>query len=416
MLGYRCCSDVDRLPCSERSALFGGAGERVFDAYCNVGTLDPNAILRLASLHPHVDVLVATDPAAAADGRTDVDDPARGLLDALQARGVRHAEVPRDHADRWQVLSKHLGSDYPGHPFPHRADGPDRTLVDRGSDAGGLRGRRLRWDSLPWIADVPGWPGLRVMGAHSTHERMSDPVVFEGLEHDGWVRRDDTFPSNLALFRPANVTELDDGVRFTLRRESSVVREFTAGALSTAEAFLYGRFVADLRPARVAGLVTGMFLHRNGPRQEIDIEFTGNDTTRMLVNVYFNPGCDGARLEYGARGTPVLIDLGFDASDEYHHYEIDWSPTGIRWLVDGELVHERHLWDPTPVPHLPMVFHLNLWHTRSRELAGRLRQRDLPAVSSARRFTVRRYPWTAQLGDELKSRVTGVNSGSENGS
>lgn len=54
-------------------------------------------------------------------------------------------------------------------------------------------------------------------------------------------------------------------------------------------------------------------------------------------------------------------------------------PTRIRWHLDGNLVHERVNWDPTPVSHLPMQFNVNLWHSRSEELVGRLSEADLPA-------------------------------------
>jgi len=54
---------------------------------------------------------------------------------------------------------------------------------------------------------------------------------------------------------------------------------------------LYGRFEAVLRPSRVPGVVTGVFLHRDSPRQEIDIEFVGKHPRQMLTNVYYNPGC-----------------------------------------------------------------------------------------------------------------------------
>jgi hypothetical protein len=52
--------------------------------------------------------------------------------------------------------------------------------------------------------------------------------------------------------------------------------------------------------------VTGFFLHRHDPRQEIDIELTGDDPWRMLANVYFNPGDEGAAMAYGYRGSPCL--------------------------------------------------------------------------------------------------------------
>lgn len=74
-----------------------------------------------------------------------------------------------------------------------------------------------------------------------------------------------------------------------------------------------------------------MFLHRNGPRQEIDIEFLGRDTTKMLVNVFYNPGHEGTKLEYGYRGTPTEISLGFDAAEDFHLYEINWQPEGVEW-------------------------------------------------------------------------------------
>jgi hypothetical protein len=100
-----------------------------------------------------------------------------------------------------------------------------------------------------------------------------------------------------------------------------------------------------------------------------------------LVNVYFNPGDEGAPMDLGYRGTPTLIDLGFDAAAQPHLFTIEWTPDAIRWFVDGRLAHERVEWNPTPIPRLPMRLHLNTWPTRSRELAGRLARRQLPATS-----------------------------------
>jgi hypothetical protein len=109
----------------------------------------------------------------------------------------------------------------------------------------------------------------------------------------------------------------------------------------------------------------------------------------MVVNVFYNPGLEGARMEYGYRGTPAFIDLGFDASADFHEYAIEWTSTAIRWSVDGRLVYERLDWDPTPIPHLPMQLQFNLWRSRSRELAGRLDHTALPATSELRAVHVR---------------------------
>jgi len=40
------------------------------------------------------------------------------------------------------------------------------------------------------------------------------------------------------------------------------------------------------------------------------------------------------------------------------------------------------LWDPTPIPHLPMKLHFNAWPTRSSQLAGRLNTRRLPTMAN----------------------------------
>jgi len=109
----------------------------------------------------------------------------------------------------------------------------------------------------------------------------------------------------------------------------------------------------------------------------------------MLVNVYFNPGDDGATVEFGYRGSPCRIDLGFDATLDFHLYAIDWRPGRITWSVDGRVVHERVGWDPTPLPHLPMRLHANLWAPRSDEIAGRIDDEALPSAATFRNVSVR---------------------------
>jgi hypothetical protein len=132
----------------------------------------------------------------------------------------------------------------------------------------------------------------------------------------------------------------------------------------------------------VPGVITGFFLHRDSPRQEIDIEITGNRTDRLLVNVFYNPGGEGAKFDYGYRGAASYIELGFDAAESGHRFAIEWEPCEIRWFVDNHLVHRRADWEPTPIPHLPMALHVNLWPSRSKELAGRLTSRRLPTTTT----------------------------------
>lgn len=203
-----------------------------------------------------------------------------------------------------------------------------------------------------------------------------------------FLGRVETFPGNLAAFAREALMYGEDGVRLVLDKVASGDRPYRSGAFASAHSFTHGRFAADIRAARGSGLVTGFFLHRAAPRQEIDVELTGNHPYTMLVNVFFNPGDEGAALEYGYRGSPCRIDLGFDACSDFHHYAIEWRPDCITWSVDGNVVHERRGWDPTLIPHLPMRLHANLWSPRSKELAGQLDERILPSSARFRNISI----------------------------
>ena len=122
----------------------------------------------------------------------------------------------------------------------------------------------------------------------------------------------------------------------------------------------------------------------------------GRDTTKLLINVFYNPGDEGDLYNYGFRGTPVLIDLPFDAADDFHRYAIEWDPLEIRWFADDQLIHVRPAGRPTPIPHLPMRFHLNSWPICSEELAGPIDKAALPATAEIRSVTI--SSWHAPLG------------------
>lgn len=134
-----------------------------------------------------------------------------------------------------------------------------------------------------------------------------------------------------------------------------------------------------------------MFLHRNSPHQEIDIEFLGKNHYGFLVNVFYNPGTEGTKLEYGYRGTPVWINLDFDVTQDFHKYEIEWTEFFIIWRVDNKEVYKRNIWQPTPIPQLPMKFNINIWNSKSTELAGILDEKKLPTVVGIKSIEISQY-------------------------
>ncbi len=379
MIGYRCCSDFDRLPGDEEVKLVAGREDRAFDAYVNIGSLRPKDIEAIA-LHNRSARFIRLD--AGGNGMPPVAGP--------PPDDGRTLILPVDHPDKWGLLSSFLGCEYPALPYPRFDDiGQRETELPTGSANPTRPAVRLRSDSSPWIVPVWSWPGVWVARAEAL-----DPVLRQDwtgqtlLKSHDWHLRADTFPSNLALFQEGNAGMKGDDLFLCLRMETTAVRALTSAALASQLHYQYGRFAAELRAPKGSGLVTGIFLHRNGPRQEIDIELLGRAPTTLLANVFFNPGGPGTKLEYGYRGTPTAVDLGFDASADFHLYEIDWQPNAIRWLVDGVVVHERVIWHPTPIPDQPLEFNINLWHSRSTELAGKLDARRLPAQTMVRRVSV----------------------------
>lgn len=244
-------------------------------------------------------------------------------------------------------------------------------------------------DDSPWV--LPHSSEWRPVQTASGFPRAAGPPIVEAcmtqasMSFPGLVG---TFPGNLASFAGGNLQYSAEGAQLVIDAAEAGVRPYRSGAFASVRSFTHGRFEADIRAAPGSGLVTGFFLHRDTPRQEIDIELAGVDPARMLVNVYFNPGDDGTAMGFGYRGSPCRIDLGFDATADFHRYAIDWRPDRVAWLVDGRVVHQRHGWDPTPIPHLSMRVHANLWAPRSEELAGRIDERTLPAAAVFRNVLV----------------------------
>jgi GR25 family glycosyltransferase involved in LPS biosynthesis len=384
MLGYRCCSDLDRIPEREFERLTASRAQPIFDAYVNVASLRPH-LRTLMLRYPHAKFIVTEDEEA-------VDRCSHGVLEALGGADV--VRLHRKDTNTWRALCEHLRLPPPAAPYPFVRDIGQRRYRSAPVDASMTRpAKRLRYDRSPWVAEPhAGWEGISASVSERS-EPFASRVNFEDdladVQSARWLLRNDTFPGNLGLFRPANVSpESGGGLSLAVRQEPLGVRNLSAAAISSRDSFLYGRFEVTLQATDVSGLVTGFFLYRASPRQEIDIEITGNRPTRLLVNVFYNPGSEGAKFDYGYRGTPAAIPLGFDASKASHRFAIEWGPCEIRWLVDGELVHRRAVWNPTPVPHLPMTLHVNTWPTRSRDLAGRLALRALPASAIVRSIAV----------------------------
>lgn len=379
MLGYRCCSDLKKLPKPEMDRLIEDREDRVFDAYVNIGSLHPS-VRKLRSRYPKAKFIIT----AANNITTDL--TFSGIEEDL--KGADIAVLHLNEINKWQVVCEHLRCAPPACSFPVVKDLGQRSILDEISeDEEVLKSKIPRHDKSPWLVEFRNWwKGINIVPTIVGLEESETLVrLTDRLEHHDtrrWILRSDTFTDNLALFRPSNVEfRSGKGAVFSIKKESLGVRDYTAASLCSLDQYLFGKFEVTIQASNVPGVVTGIFLHRNSPRQEIDIEIAGNRPDRLLINVFYNPGDEGANFDYGYRGAPTYIELWFDASKACHRYAIEWSPSEIRWLIDGKLVYKRVIWDPTPIPNLPMTFHVNSWITRSTQLAGRINNRRLPATT-----------------------------------
>lgn len=300
----------------------------------------------------------------------------------------------QEEVESWKPLCALFGLDQPVQTFPVGAPRDWRIFRDDRPSTGHMTGpdqrKAHRLDDSPWVLPYgSGWEPrpltdqpMPLTGKCLVHATMKAATPF-------FTELVETFPGNQASFAREGLVYDEYGVHLAISRTAAGNRPYRSGAFTSVDSFQHGRFEAEIKAARGSGLVTGFFLHRNSPRQEIDIELPGGDSQTMLVNVYFNPGDEGAEMGFGYRGSPCRIDLGFDATLDFHVYAIDWRPGRIAWSVDGRIVHERVGWDPTPIPHLPMRLHANLWAPRSKELAGLIDEDALPANASFRNVSIR---------------------------
>lgn len=113
---------------------------------------------------------------------------------------------------------------------------------------------------------------------------------------------------------------------------------YSSGEYRTRGFHGFGCYEARLRPVRQSGVVTSFYTFAgpydnggNGRHNEIDIEFLGNDTSRVQFNFWTN---DDTYASHNER----IIDLGFDASTAAHNYGFRWFEGGLEWYVDGDRV------------------------------------------------------------------------------
>ncbi len=417
LLGYKCCHWISEDFSKVTSELIENKRPLPFDAYTDVESITKNYIELDRQYHDAAFILTTRKLEDWISSRS------RHVIRnrTENSKGASHSwvdinieywkEERKEHHDRvinyfknrkekllvldicggeeWEPLCNFLKLPIPDAAFPNvdpliKLQTLSRSLMNR-IPIDGRSSIALRHDNQPWIKkpnNIKNYIGNSndIVGFGNRTGSFLPEITdnFNKISPINWELLENTFPYNLVQFSPNNVKlKSTGGINIEFKKEKLVERDYTSGALRTKSEYKFGRFEIEIKPVKANGLISAFFLYRIDPWQEIDIEFLGFDTSKMLANVYFNPGEDGTMNNYGDSGTPVLIDLGFDASIDFHHYAIEWDPYEIRWFVDNDLVHVRTTGYPTPIPDLPMKIHINLWATGNAKLAGKFKHTDI---------------------------------------
>ena len=144
--------------------------------------------------------------------------------------------------------------------------------------------------------------------------------------------------------------------------EDAEAYDYLGGEMRTYGYYGYGDYQVRMKPAKKDGTASTFFVctgeydlnpitNEKNPWDEIDIEFLGQDTTKVQFNYFVN----------GVGGHEYMYDLGFDASEEFHNYGFRWAEDYITWFVDDKPVYRVEASEGKPMPAASGRILTNYW-------------------------------------------------------
>lgn len=397
MLGYRCRLDRWDMSYPPVSLLISQSTSLLFDAYIGMEDFYKNHEA-LERQYPNAVFIWLVDQKSISESNLKnsiYGNYAEPLRDDIIINKKKHLVIDPLRERSWSLICGFLACENPPFQFPVESTLWEFDFLDSTEFcASKFPPIYLQHDVTPWVIPIERLLEYGVV-LDASNSRKGGKFVnfiedyFETVDPARWIILEESFPSNLAHFMHTNLKQNDgNGFELLIERKPYKSRDFRSASIRSVDSYRYGRFSIVMRPAKVDGVITAFFLHRNDPWQEIDFEFLGKDTTKVLLNVFYNPGSEHFGWNFGVRGTPVLIELGFDAAEMEHKYTIEWEPHEIRWFIDDILVHFRETWQPSLIPDRSMAVYVNLWPPKSEELAGVLNDDELPKTAAINSISI----------------------------
>jgi endo-1,3-1,4-beta-glycanase ExoK len=219
---------------------------------------------------------------------------------------------------------------------------------------------------------------------------------FDTLDATAWQLQTFTFGGNEAQFTPQNATVTDGILTISLTpNPSSTTEPYWGVEMRSAKTLTYGKVSARMRFATGSGVVSGLVLfytpYPNCNWNEIDIEHLGgsSDTSQLNCQVYLGTPAPSCTTSVSPTQDPQIVNLGVNAETDFHQYDIEWTPAGVKTYIDGTLL--RTWTAHADLLNLPETILLTIWASNTASWAGPLTSSSAP--TSADIDWIKVYAW-----------------------
>jgi endo-1,3-1,4-beta-glycanase ExoK len=219
---------------------------------------------------------------------------------------------------------------------------------------------------------------------------------FNTFDSSSWELENFTYDGNQAQFAPQNASVKDGILTIALTSAASgAAKPYVGVEMRSAKTLTYGKVSARMRFATGSGVVSGLVLfytpYPNCDWNEIDIEHLGNSSNSSQLNamVYLGTQVPTCTASVSPTQDPLITSLGFNAESDYHLYDIEWTPSGIKYIADGVVL--RTWTKNSALLKRPLTVLFTIWASSAASWAGALTATSAP--TSADIDWIKVYDW-----------------------
>lgn len=250
---------------------------------------------------------------------------------------------------------------------------------------------------------MAGRTGASGTGASDSPFVLAWQDDFDTLDLSAWALQTFTYDGNQATFSTQNASVANGVLTLSLTAApSGAAKPYLGVEMRSTKTLTYGKVSARMRFAKGSGVVSGLVLfytpYPNCDWNEIDIEHLGKTSASSQLNAMVYTGTPNANCTTSVTPTqdPLVVDLGFDAEADFHLYDIEWTPAGVKYYGDGVLL---RTWTANiGLLKLPETILLTVWASNAADWAGALTSTSAPTTADVDWIKVYAYdPATAGL-------------------